>query len=277
MTFPVKAFSGARQRIARQAIIFLLLLSAIVSAAAADHDTYRDALVSGDPARLSALIEADKQRLPLDENGVTVLHRALHVYSAQRLEMVRRLIAAGADVNAATRDGATPLHWAGRFQFDDAVPLLLKAGARVDARDENGATPLFFSSPVSARLLIAAGADPLARDREGNVPLHRNANPALLVAGINVRNTAGLTPLHYAALAGNMESMKWLLTHGADAKARTTSATHWLSGTVSKAFGPGTPLPANATALDLARIRHQESRFNTSRYLDVIKLLEQAR
>lgn len=248
-----------------------------MSAAAADHATYRDALVSGDPARLSALIEADKRRLPMDENGVTVLHRALHVYSGQRLEMVRRLIAAGADVNAITRDGATPLHWAGRFQFDDAVPLLLKAGARIDVRDENGATPLFFSSPASARLLIAAGADPLARDRDGNVPLHRNANPELLAAGINVRNTAGLTPLHYAALAGNTESIKWLLAHGADTKARTTSASHWLSGLVSKAFGPGTPVPANATALDLARIRHRESRFTTSRHLDAIKLLEQVR
>ena len=125
------------------------------------------ALVSGEPARLSAMIEADKRRLPTDENGVTVLHRALHVYSAQRLEMVRLLIAAGSDVNAVTHEGATPLHWAGRFGFDAAVPLLLKAGARVDARDEDGATPLFFANvPNPPKVLIAAGADAIgARSR----------------------------------------------------------------------------------------------------------------
>lgn len=275
--FAVMALSRARRLIVRQVHTGLLLWSAIMSAAAADHDTYRDALVSGDPARLSALIEADKRRLPMDENGVTVLHRALHVYSRQRLEMVRRLIAAGADVNAITRDGATPLHWAGRFQFDDAVPLLLKAGARIDVRDENGATPLFFSSPASARLLIAAGADPLARDRDGNVPLHRNANPELLAAGINVRNAAGLTPLHYAALAGNIDAVTWLLEKGADTTARTTTMTRWRSGLVSKAFGPGEPVPARSTALDLAKARHLQARFNTSRYLPVIAALEKTR
>ena len=89
--------------------IALLIWSAILSAHAADALTYREALTSGDPARLSALIAADKRQLPIDENGVTVLHRALHVYSSQRLEMVRRLIAAGANVNAVTHEGATPL------------------------------------------------------------------------------------------------------------------------------------------------------------------------
>lgn len=255
----------------------LLFCSVAATAYAADHDAYRAALVSGEPARLSAMIEADKRRLPIDENGVTVLHRALHVYSAQRLEMVRLLIAAGSDVNAVTHEGATPLHWACRFGFDAAVPLLLTAGARVDSRDEDGATPLFFASAESAKALIAAGADAMVRDREGNVPLHRNANPELLAPGVNVRNAAGLTPLHYAALAGNLDAVTWLLVQGADAKARTTTATRWRSGLVSKAFGPGEPIPARSTALDLARSQHQQSRFNTSRYLPVIAVLEKAR
>lgn len=254
-----------------------MFCSVTANAYAADHDAYRAALVSGEPARLSAMIEADKRRLPTDENGVTVLHRALHVYSAQRLEMVRLLIAAGSDVNAVTHEGATPLHWAGRFGFDAAVPLLLKAGARVDARDEDGATPLFFANVESAKALIAAGADAMARDREGNVPLHRNANPELLAPGVNVRNTAGLTPLHYAALAGNLDAVTWLLGQGADAKAQTTTATRWRSGLVSKAFGPGEPIPPRSTALDLVKAQHQQARFNTSRYLPVIAALEKAR
>ena len=255
------------------------LLSGItaLSSHAADHDTFRAALAAGDPARLSALIEANQRRLPADAEGVTVLHRALHVYSANQLEMVRRLIAAGADVNAATREGATPLHWAGRFRVEAAVPLLLAAGARVDARDEDGATPLFFAGAQMATLLIAAGADPLVRDREGNVPLHRNPQAELLAPGVNVRNSAGLTPLHYAALGGNIPGIEWLLSQGADAKARTTTATHWRSAIVSKSFGPGEPVPAHATALDLAQARHQQTRFNTGRYREVVEALKKAR
>ena len=99
----------------------------------------------------------------------------------------------------------------------------MKAGARIDARDEDGATPLFFANVESAKALIAAGADAMVRDREGNVPLHRNANPELLAPGVNVRNTAGLTPLHYAALAGNLDAVTWLLGQGADAKAQNNN------------------------------------------------------
>ena len=92
-----------------------------MTAEAADPLQYREALTAGDPARLSAMIEADKRQLPIDDAGVTVLHRALHVYSEQRLEMVRRLLAAHVDVNARTHEGATPLHWACRFGFVEAV------------------------------------------------------------------------------------------------------------------------------------------------------------
>lgn len=275
------AYSAAGSRLARAAGAaarvcgLALLVSAATGLAAADFDTYREALVGGDEARLAVLIAADRGVLPVDPDGVTVLHKALHVYSAQRIAIVRQLIAAGADVNAAARDGRTPLHWAADFDVPDAVPLLLRAGASVDARDEDGATPLFTARPEVARLLIAAGADVRATDREGNVPLHRNYQAALLAPGVGVRNAAGMTPLHYAALAGNVAGIEWLLAQGADPRARTTAPTHWRAGFVSKAFGPGIAVPAGSRPLDLARARRAETRFSTGRYEAPVKLLEQ--
>lgn len=259
---------------AKRLLGLLCLTVAALQAHGADFETYREALIAGDEPRIAALLANDRGATPVDADGVTVLHKALHVYSSRRLAIVQRLIAAGADVNAAARDGRTPLHWACGFDVPDAVPLLLRAGAKVDARDEDGNTPLFTARPEAARTLIAAGADVRATNREGNVPLHRNYQTALLAPGVNVRNAAGLTPLHYAALSGNTAGIEWLIAQGADPGLRTAVATHWRAGFMSKAFGPGEPVPAGSRPLDLARARRAATRWSTGAHEAPVKLLE---
>ena len=256
------------------AVALLCGVAAVVQAA--DFAAYRDALAAGDPARIAAMIAADGRRLPVDSDGVTVLHKALHIYSANRLAIVQQLIAAGADVNARMKDGRTPLHFASGFGVADAVPLLLKAGAVVDARDEDGNTPLFVAGREVAPLLIAAGADVRATNHEGNVPLHRNFQAVLLVPGVNVRNKAGLTPLHYAALIGNVEAIEWLLSQGADPQARTTAPTFYRASSMSKMFGPGDAVPDGSRPLDLARAQYRATRWNTNRHEPALKLLQKA-
>jgi ankyrin repeat protein len=251
--------------------VVLALLA--VSAYAGDFDAYREALIAGDEARIAALIARDGKRLPVDAGGVTVLHRALHIYSERRIAIVERLISAGVDVNVAAQDGRTPLHWAAGFDVPAAIPLLLRAGANVHARDAEGNTPLFVAGPDAASMLIAAGADVHARNREGNVPLHRNFHAALLAPGVNVRNAAGLTPLHYAALGGNARAIEWLLAQGADPNLRTSADTYWRASHMSREFGPGDRIPAGSRALDLARSRHSTTRWNTSRYEEPVKIL----
>lgn len=257
-------------------LALLLLALFALQATGADFYAYREALIAGDEKRIAELITTDKGMLPVDRDGVTVLHRALHIYSGRRLAIVEQLVAAGADVKTAARDGRTPLHWACAFGVPDAIPLLLRAGAIVDARDGDGDTPLFSAGVEAARLLIAAGADVHAKNREGNVPLHRNHQAALLAPGVNVRNTAGLTPLHYAALSGSTGGIEWLLAQGADPHLRTTVATHWRASYMSREFGPGEPVAAGARPLDLARARRAATRWSTGRYEEPVKLLEKA-
>jgi len=51
-------------------------------------------------------------------------------------------VAARADVNAAEKDGWTALHWAAMEGHTDVVRLLLQNGANVEAVTERGLTPL---------------------------------------------------------------------------------------------------------------------------------------
>ena len=95
------------------------------------------------------------------DTGETPLHSALcKAGSLPHTRVVQVLLAAGADPNLPTRNGAetgafmrdcrtkgeTALHRAAAFAGPDVIQMLLDAGARVDARDANGDTPLSWAS-----------------------------------------------------------------------------------------------------------------------------------
>jgi len=163
------------------------------------------------------------------------LHIAARFGSAEAIGL---LLAAGADVNAATQDACTPLHECGALQGVEARRLaglealraLLAAGASPHVRNKNGRQPLHsmvqFGTPAGVRLLLEAGADVEAEDLDGDRPLHLAAGPedqlawldastwdpavdaadlpdmvAALVAGgarLDVENGRGLAPLGLA-------------------------------------------------------------------------------
>ena len=58
------------------------------------------------------------------------------------IDAVKQHLAAGADVNAKTEVGATPLHGAVTFGHNEIVELLIAAGADVNAKGLGGTTPL---------------------------------------------------------------------------------------------------------------------------------------
>jgi len=147
-------------------------------------------------------------------------------------DMVRTLVASGADVNAAQGDGMTALHWASRNGTTELVGYLVDQGAGLEATTRLGDyTPLHMAaqggSAESVRYLVDAGADVDARSSIGGVtPLHFAAE-AGLAAGIDILVEAGAevdateerwgqTPLVFAASNNRLDAVEALIRHGAD-------------------------------------------------------------
>jgi ankyrin repeat protein len=86
-----------------------------------------------------------------------------------KLEIVKILIANGADVNCADKEGVTPLLWVLEEDWSDMnecnaiVAMLIIAGADVNIVSDVGTTPLYFAvkqrNMTAFQLLIGAGAD----------------------------------------------------------------------------------------------------------------------
>jgi len=136
-------------------------------------------------------------------NGVTVLH-GVCVNRYNRI--VEMLLKHGADVNATTKYGRTPLHMAVSKGKTDTAELLLESGAEVDARDRVlGWTALYEACQNgdvgTAKLLLQHGAD------------------------VNTKDDTGLTALHAAAWDGNEAIVKLLLKWDADVNAKLVGFT----------------------------------------------------
>ena len=73
------------------------------------------------------------------------------------------LLGAGADINAATSEGRTPLHWAARWNMPEVAKVLLTNGAQVNVRDNDGDTALAKARRCGYRemeaLLLQHGAE----------------------------------------------------------------------------------------------------------------------
>jgi ankyrin repeat protein len=152
-----------------------------------------DAARSGDVQRVNALVTQDPSVVNAKDPrfGATPLHfAALKGHEA----VVDLLLASGADPKAVNKDGETPLQVAERARQTAVLPYL-RPGA----------------GSASASLVEAVKAGDLAK-----VQQMLQDNPRL----VNQKDPSySATPLHYAALRGNVPMVQLLLSRGADATA----------------------------------------------------------
>jgi ankyrin repeat protein len=161
----------------------------------------QNATVRGDVAELRRLVAAGADVNELATSGLAVGLRPLHLAAGElgNIETVKVLMELGADKDGAGGRGARPLHMAAATGQIETVKLLVVRGAVLDTRDENDNTPLHQASGM------------------GQVETVK-----LLIqfgADKNAIADNGSRPLHVAVSHGHMETARMLVHLGADIEA----------------------------------------------------------
>ena len=181
-----------------------------------------------------------------DKDGLTLLHYAL---AGRKTRIFKYLVKKGADIHVRDIQGLTILHYAAILgNFEVVKYLIEKKGFDPNVKSLNNETPLHRAS-VSCNLEIIKylveekGVDVNVKNDKGSLPIHYSVlgnvfNSYLsLLSGeetskssckdvveyliekgndINAKNKLGLTPLHIAVLAKNMNMVEYLVKKGAE-------------------------------------------------------------
>lgn len=163
------------------------------------------------------------------DNELTALHIAV---KKRHYEIIKLLLSKGANVNARTNYGESPLHLAvQRNSFNeqfavqrDIAELLIINGVDVNARDNGGETALHIAARTSSEMI--------------DFLLLHNAD-------ICVEDNRGITPLHLAAFGNRLNGVILLLNHGAEINAKTK---------YGYGLGDDSSIPAGSTPLNFANM-----------------------
>ncbi|KAI8635279.1 ankyrin [Xylariaceae sp. FL1651] len=166
------------------------------------------------PLFMACHVCRDDDAINLIKLEYTPLHEC--AFSAGRLEVTRKLIAAGAEIDPLSRGQRTPLHHALTSLNFEIAGALIRAGANVSARDHNDEIPLIQACKMNnggllqvetVSLLICHGADVNARGPNNNTALHdiRSSHEDRILellmdhgADTTLKNRSGLLPFQSA-------------------------------------------------------------------------------
>jgi ankyrin repeat protein len=150
--------------------------------------------------------------------------------------LIRTLLDAHADVNAAQVDGTTALHWAVYRDDVETAGLLVRSGAKANVVNRFGVAPLFLACTNGNSdlvvLLLNAGADANAYLPGGETVLMTAARTGNLVivrallekgANPNAKERSEQTPLMWAAAEGHTAIAQALIAGGANIRATLAS------------------------------------------------------
>lgn len=149
---------------------------------------------------------------------------------ANNLRAAQLLLSYNASIDVQDNDGQTAFHKAAIMGNTDMIALIKKSGGAPLGRDRDGNTP--FSLYIKganvdiATINTLLGGDKTLRDSDGNTPYHIAIGcrasvqtiSALIAAGypLNLRNSAGYTPVNLAIKNNDEDRAQVLLANGAD-------------------------------------------------------------
>ncbi|PVD33493.1 hypothetical protein C0Q70_04749 [Pomacea canaliculata] len=168
------------------------------------HHTLVRLAVTFHTSLVREMFVAEQQVNSVDSEGMAVLHRVAMFDSEDHVRVVLFLIIKGANLNLQNTTGDTPLHVAVKHKNWNMMEVLLHRRGKSDVMDCEQRSVLHIAASFS---------DPVQFPNIDKILplLIRNNND------INKEDGEGNTPLHLAALAGNIRFMKTLLDHGARA------------------------------------------------------------
>ena len=192
--------------------------------------TLLEAIRANDLERVRVLLAAGADPNAKDANDASALMYAA-LYSGPG--MLNLLIAGGADVKLRDKNGLTALGWAAHSK--ESAKVLLEAGADVNAKSNLGGTPLLIAAAYPGntgllRLMLEKGA---------NIHISVSGSTALTLAAFtgdvqgvaflldhgadpNPPGPGGHSALHLAVMRGDRPMVKRLLDAGAKVEMRTS-------------------------------------------------------
>ena len=210
----------------REAVEFLLAAGADIKAADANQYTaLHHAAFVGEPDVIGVLLKAGADTKVVESMGRIPLVMACGW--GNNLETVRRLVAAGSDVNATVPDGNNVLHATMFYGRPEIIDFLVDHGARLPEGQRAAWMALSVSAGRGLERLFRLALDAAAKAGvpwTQAVPLHIAARGGSLAiikevlaqgAAPNAKNVYGLTPLHVAAESGHTACAELLLDSGA--------------------------------------------------------------
>ncbi len=244
------------------------LIAATASLAAALSLAGIGAVVSAPATAPTVTCGELERRFDLLKGDITSAQLNTALFAAAEggcLPLARRLLEAGASLEARDRLGAMPLLRAARAGRTAMVELFLARGAAIDARNLDGVTAL-YGAAMSERhavvaVLLAKGADPNLTGPAGVAPLgvaafkgNGRVLDLLLARGAdpNAVDATGKSAITYAAARGFAEIVRRLLESGVDAKrtyGNDLTALMWAAGP-DEGVGAGAALDVVALLLD---------------------------
>lgn len=230
-----------------------------------------------DPVLTSKLLQAGADPNAGLMSGETPLMEAAR---QGNLEIVKALLAAGADPNTLEKNaGQNALMWAISDRHSAITKELVDHKADVNQASRYGATPLMFAAQgdvESTRILLAAGANP-------NSVVPDNGQTALIIASTmgqldvvkalldkgadpNIKDANSFTALHAAvrdsdyglersSIPTSAAIVKALLAHGANPNARLKQDKQTVRAVNELAFQGATPLALAAEVNNLEAIK----------------------